>query len=60
MARASGGLSLDSFLKKVTFQELTREALLQIAPTVIEMAEGEGLKAHANAVEVRVNGGENV
>ena len=52
-ARAYSGVSVDSFVKKITFQELTREGLNLIAPTVITMARAEGLDAHAMAVEVR-------
>lgn len=55
-ARAYSGVSVDSFLKKITFQKLSKEGLQNISNTVIEMAEAEGLKAHANAVRVRVNG----
>jgi histidinol dehydrogenase len=53
-ARAYSGVSLDSFVKKITCQELTKEGLEKIAPTVIAMAEAEGLDAHAEAVRVRV------
>ena len=53
-ARAYSGVSLDSFVKKITFQSLTKEGLKQIGQTVIEMAEAEELKAHANAVRVRL------
>jgi histidinol dehydrogenase len=52
-ARAYSGVSVDSFVKKITFQELTPEALRLIAPTVTNMARAEGLEAHARAVEVR-------
>lgn len=54
-ARAYSGVSVDSFVKKITFQKLTKEGLQNIAQTVIEMAEAEGLKAHANAVRVRIS-----
>lgn len=54
-AKAYSGVSLDSFVKKITFQQLTERGLMNIAPTVIEMAEAEGLKAHSNAVSVRLN-----
>jgi histidinol dehydrogenase len=53
-ARAYSGVSVDSFVKKVTFQQLTREGLQGIAETVTEMAEAEGLRAHAEAVRVRL------
>lgn len=54
-ARAYSGVSVDSFLKKITFQKLTQEGLKNISNTVIEMAEAEGLRAHANAVKVRMS-----
>jgi histidinol dehydrogenase len=54
-ARAYSGVSVDSFVKKITFQKLSKDSLQNIAQTVIEMAEAEGLKAHANAVRVRIN-----
>ena len=54
-ANAYSGVSLDSFVKKITFQQLTERGLMNIAPTVIEMACAEGLQAHSNAVSVRLN-----
>ncbi|MCM5526986.1 histidinol dehydrogenase [Parasegetibacter sp. NRK P23] len=54
-ATAYSGVSLDSFVKKITFQQLSREGLHRIAGTVTTMAEAEGLDAHANAVKVRIN-----
>ncbi len=54
-AKSYSGVSLDSFVKKITFQQLTERGLMNIAPTVIEMAEAEGLQAHSNAVSVRLN-----
>ena len=54
-ARAYSGVSVDSFLKKITFQRLSEEGLKNIGTTVIEMAEAEGLKGHANAVRVRTS-----
>ena len=53
-AKAYSGVSLDSFVKKITFQQLTERGLHNIAQTVVEMAEAESLAAHANAVKVRV------
>lgn len=53
-ARAYSGVSLDSFVKKITFQQLTRAGIQQIGHTVEQMAEAEGLHAHANAVRVRL------
>jgi histidinol dehydrogenase len=52
-ARAYSGVSVDSFVRKVTFQELDPNGLQTIGPTVIAMAEAEGLEAHAAAVRVR-------
>ena len=54
-ARAYSGVSVDSFVKKITYQKLDRQGLDNIAETVIQMAEAEGLKAHANAVKVRMS-----
>lgn len=53
-AKAYSGVSIDSFVKKITFQQLTQEGLQNISKTVIAMAEAEGLQAHANAVKVRL------
>ena len=55
-ARAYSGVSVDSFVKKITYQKLTRDGLSEIAPVIIRMAEAEGLDAHANAVRVRMEG----
>ncbi len=52
-AKAYSGVSVDSFVKKVTFQQLTREGLNNISNAVELMAEAEGLKAHSSAVRVR-------
>jgi len=49
------GVSVDSFVRKITFQEITREGLHRIASTVEVMAEAEGLHAHENAVTIRMN-----
>jgi histidinol dehydrogenase len=53
-ARAYSGVSLDSFVKKITFQQLTQEGLSAIGETVRRMAEAEGLAAHARAVGIRL------
>lgn len=53
-ARSYSGVSLDSFVKKITFQQLSREGLLGIGPAVMEMAEAEQLAAHRRAVEIRL------
>lgn len=54
-AAAYSGVSLDSFYKKITFQQLTATGLKSIAGTVTAMAEAEGLQAHSNAVKVRLS-----
>ncbi len=54
-ASAYSGVSVDSFVKKVTFQHLTKEGIGLLGNTIIEMAEAEGLDAHANAVRIRLN-----
>jgi histidinol dehydrogenase len=53
-ARAYSGVSVDSFVKKITFQQLTRKGLTAIGPAVMRMAEAEGLEAHARAVSIRM------
>lgn len=53
-AKMYSGVSIDSYVKKITYQKLSQEGLHQIANTVIAMAEGEGLDAHANAVKLRM------
>ncbi len=53
-ARAYSGVSVDSFIKKVTYQSITKEGIRAIGPTVITMAEAEGLDAHALAVKIRI------
>jgi histidinol dehydrogenase len=52
-AKAYSGVSIDSFVKKISFQQLTREGLQSIGDTIIEMAANEGLEAHATAVKIR-------
>lgn len=49
------GVSLDSFVKKITFQHLTKDGLNNIAKTVMIMASAEGLDAHKKAVNIRLN-----
>ena len=56
-ARAYSGVNTESFMRKITYQELTREGLEALAPTITAMAEAEGLDAHANAVRIRTEGG---
>lgn len=52
-ARSYSGVSVDSFVKKITYQQLTEEGLNNIAITVETMANAEGLEAHARAVSIR-------
>ena len=53
-SKAYSGVNLDSFLKKITFQQLTSEGLTNLSNAIILMAENEGLQAHANAVKLRI------
>ena len=53
-AKAYSGVSVDSFVKKITYQKLSKEGLATIGKTVELMAGAEGLDAHANAVRVRL------
>jgi histidinol dehydrogenase len=53
-ARAYSGVSLDSFIRKMTFQEITPEGLRQIGETIEIMAQAEQLEAHKNAVLIRM------
>ena len=54
-AKSFSGVSLDSFVKKITYQRITEEGLMLLGPTVERMAEAEMLDAHKNAVTVRLN-----
>jgi histidinol dehydrogenase len=54
-ARQYSGVSLDSFVRKITFQTLTQAGLEQLGPTVEVMAAAEGLAAHARAVSIRLS-----
>lgn len=53
-ARSYSGVSVDSFVKKITFQHLTVEGIKNIGPTVETLAALEGLQAHKNAVSIRL------
>ena len=53
-ARSFSGVNLDSFYRRMTLQEITREGLQGLAGTIVTMAEAEGLQAHANAVKIRL------
>lgn len=54
-ARSFSGVNLDSFMKKITFQEITPEGILNLGPTIETMAAAELLDAHKNAVTLRLN-----
>ena len=54
-AKAYSGVSLDSFVKKITFQKISKSGMLNIGKAVEAMAAAEGLDAHKNAVTVRLN-----
>jgi len=53
-ARSYSGVSIDSFVKKITYQKISEEGLINIGKTVEIMAKAEGLDAHAYAVNVRL------
>ncbi|MGA8310153.1 MAG: histidinol dehydrogenase [Terriglobales bacterium] len=52
-ARFRGGLSVSDFLKVITVQELSQKGLGKIAPSIVALAEAEGLRAHAKSIRVR-------
>lgn len=54
-ARAYSGLNLESFSKKISFQEISRTGLQALGPTIELMAENEELMAHKQAVSIRLN-----
>lgn len=53
-ARSYSGVNIDSFMKKITYQELTRDGLRSLSDVIVTMADAEGLDAHALAVKVRL------
>ncbi len=53
-AKTFSGVNIDTFSKYITYQKLSEDGLKNIAKTVITMAEHEGLKAHKNAVKIRL------
>ena len=57
-ARSCSGVNIDSFTRKITYQELTAEGMALLGPTIVAMADAEGLDAHANAARLRM--GENI
>ena len=52
-AHSHSGVNIDSYMRKMTIQELSRDGLASLAPTIITMADAEGLQAHANAARIR-------
>jgi histidinol dehydrogenase len=54
-AKAWSGVSLDSYVKKITYQSISKEGLRNLGPVVEVMAEAEMLEAHKNAVSIRLN-----
>ena len=54
-ARSSSGVSVDSFIKKITVQHITKRGLRNLGPVIMRMAEAEGLEAHEYAVKVRLD-----
>jgi histidinol dehydrogenase len=52
-ARFRGGLSVLDFLKVITVQDISRKGLRRIAPSIVALAEAEGLRAHAQSIRVR-------
>ena len=53
-AKAYSGVSVDSFIKKITFQHISNKGLAEIGPTVELLANAEGLQAHKNAITIRL------
>ena len=53
-ARSCSGVNIDSFTRKITYQELTADGMAQLGPTIVAMAVAEGLDAHANAARLRM------
>jgi len=59
-ARSYSGVSTESFVRKITFQEVSREGLLTIGPAIELMAQAENLSGHKNAVRVRLKKSDDV
>ena len=53
-ARSCSGVNLDSFVRKITYQELTEEGICELGDTIVTMAKAEGLDAHAAAALLRM------
>ena len=54
-ARLRGGLSAADFVKVISVQQLSPDALRRLAPSIVTLARAEGLEAHARAIEVRIH-----
>jgi len=54
-ARAYSGLGLESFMKKISFQEISEEGLRELGPAIMEMAAEEDMEAHRQAIEIRLS-----
>ena len=54
-SKAYSGVNLDSFLKSITFQEISKDGIQRLGKFIEIMAEAEGLQAHKNAVTLRLN-----
>ena len=54
-ARSFSGVNIDSFMHKITYQELSPEGLAELGDVITTMAHAEGLDAHALAVDIRLN-----
>ena len=54
-AKAYSGVNLDAFVKKITFQEISKSGIQNLGPAIELMADAEQLQAHKNAVSVRLN-----
>ena len=53
-ARSVSGVNLDSFIRKITYQEITKDGICSLGETIVTMAQAEGLDAHANAAIIRM------
>ena len=53
-AKQYSGVNLDSFLKQMTFQKISKKGIQNIGPAIELMADAEGLEAHKNAVSIRL------
>ena len=53
-AKSYSGVNLDSFVKKITFQEISKQGIRNLGPVIEVMAKNEQLEAHRNAVELRI------